>query len=284
MNGVGLQSGDEFTVIIPARFASTRLPGKILADIAGKPMLQHVYELARRSGAKHVCVATDDPHIQTACEAFQASVRMTARSHQSGTDRIAEAVEQLGLDSEEVVVGVQGDEPLLPPELVSQVAAAVVACPQAQLATLCEPIDQVRDLFDPNVVKVVRDERSMAIYFSRAAIPFHRAGFTNGQPIELPRSPIYYRHIGLYAYRVGFLRNFVAHGPAVCELAESLEQLRVLAMGGKIVCPEATDPPGPGVDTPADLERVRCMLRTRKAGMPTVRPSGGDINVDRKRR
>ncbi len=249
-----------FTAIIPARYASTRLPGKVLADIAGRPMLQYVFEVARRSGAKQVCIATDDARIQSACESFQAPVCMTADSHQSGTDRIAEVAEQLGLGDDEIIVGVQGDEPLLPPELVSQVAAAADAFPKAQFATLCEPIIGVGDLFDANVVKVVRDEQDIALYFSRAAIPFHRADFAGGVPDELPCSPVYYRHIGLYAYRVGFLREFIAHGPTAIEVAESLEQLRVLAMGGKIICPRAIDTPGPGVDSPADLARVRRML------------------------
>ncbi|MGE0081873.1 MAG: 3-deoxy-manno-octulosonate cytidylyltransferase [Thiohalomonadaceae bacterium] len=248
-----------FRVIIPARYASTRLPGKPLLDIAGKPMLQHVFERALESGAAEVVIATDDNRIRAAAEAFGAPVCMTAAHHRSGSERLAEVVAQLGYGSDEVIVNLQGDEPLMPPALLRQVAAGLMEHPAAPMATLCTPIDTARELFDPNVVKVVTDAQGYALYFSRAPIPWDRDAQA-ARPGELPAGVKHYRHLGIYAYRAGFLARYV--GTPACELEtrESLEQLRVLWMGEKIHVAEAAALPGPGVDTPADLEKVRLLV------------------------
>ncbi len=250
-----------FTVVIPARYASTRLPGKPLADIAGKPMIQHVYERACDSGADRVVIATDDQRVKDACGRFGAQVVMTAASHASGTDRLEEVTRKLDLATDACVVNVQGDEPLIPPALINQVAYNLEAYGDAAIATLCEPIKEAEAIFNPNVVKVVFDHRGMALYFSRAPIPWAReewAGATADR--GLPAQVAYHRHIGIYGYRVGLLRNFVAWSPAPLELAESLEQLRALHHGARIHVDLACQAPPAGVDTPEDLERVRAQL------------------------
>jgi 3-deoxy-manno-octulosonate cytidylyltransferase (CMP-KDO synthetase) len=249
-----------FWVLIPARLHSTRLPGKVLLDLAGRPMVQHVYERAVASGAAAVVIATDDEGVAERCRGFGASVQLTGCHHRSGTDRLAEAVATLGLPEGLVVVNVQADEPLLPPTLVRQVADDLAARPEAHIATLCAPIRDDASLFDPNVVKVVRDQRGYALYFSRAPIPWHRDGFRDA-PGRLPRDAGYFRHIGLYAYRVKSLLELAGTPPDPLELAESLEQLRALARGMRIYVGEASGPAGPGgVDTREDLERVRAIL------------------------
>ena len=245
-----------FRVIIPARYESTRLPGKPLRIMAGKPMIQHVYDCARRSDAAQVIIATDDVRIEQAAEAFGATVCMTSTQHRSGTERLAEVIESLQIAADDIIVNVQGDEPLMPTVCINQVAAALANTPQASVATLCTPLTTHHQLFDPHVVKVVRDSNNMALYFSRAPIPWHREEFAT-EPDSLPKDDTpYFRHIGLYAYRAGYVREYVNLASSALEQAESLEQLRVLHHGERIVCIEAHEVPGPGVDTEADLEMV----------------------------
>ena len=248
-----------FTVVIPARFASTRLPGKPLQDIAGKPMIQHVWEQACKSSAQQVVVATDDPRIVAACEAFGAKVLLTRVDHNSGTDRLAEVASQLGLSADAIVVNVQGDEPLIPPVIIDQVAANLAAHPEAGIATLAEPIDEVGALFNPNVVKVSSDINGLALTFSRAPLPWARDALARDRDV-LPAGVPYRRHIGIYAYRAGFLHDFVAWGPCQLEDTECLEQLRALWHGVRIHVEDALQSPPAGVDTAEDLERVRRLL------------------------
>ncbi|AVF54827.1 UNVERIFIED_ORG: 3-deoxy-manno-octulosonate cytidylyltransferase (CMP-KDO synthetase) [Pseudomonas parafulva] len=248
----------DFTVVIPARLRSTRLPGKPLLPIAGKPMVQHVWEQARRSAASRVVIATDDAGIYEACQAFGAEVLMTRVDHESGTDRLAEVAVQLGLPSDAIVVNVQGDEPLIPPVIIDQVAANLAANPQAGIATLAELIHEPQAVFNPNAVKVVSDKNGLALSFSRAPLPWARDAFAKGQ--DLPPGVPYRRHIGMYAYRVGFLHDFVGWGPCWLEQTEALEQLRALWHGVRIHVEDAIEAPAVGVDTPEDLERVRRLL------------------------
>jgi len=248
----------DFTVVIPARLRSTRLPGKPLLPIAGKPMVQHVWEQARRSAASRVVIANDDAGIYEACQAFGAEVLMTRVDHESGTDRLAEVAVQLGLPSDAIVVNVQGDEPLIPPVIIDQVAANLAANPQAGIATLAELIHEPQAVFNPNAVKVVSDKNGLALSFSRAPLPWARDAFAKGQ--DLPPGVPYRRHIGMYAYRVGFLHDFVGWGPCWLEQTEALEQLRALWHGVRIHVEDAIEAPAVGVDTPEDLERVRRLL------------------------
>jgi 3-deoxy-manno-octulosonate cytidylyltransferase (CMP-KDO synthetase) len=236
-----------FVAVIPARFDSTRLPGKPLADIAGEPMIKRVYDRAVASGAKEVIIATDDKRIEAVCREFGASVQMTGINHESGTDRIAEVALRLGWPDSLIVVNVQGDEPLLPPTLISQVAALLERNPDAAIATLVTPLNSDADWQDTNVARVVVDRSGRALYFSRAPIPWPREG---GRPSAL-------RHIGIYAYRVGSLKTLAATPPCELEKVERLEQLRALWLGMTIVVEEASEPPPPGVDTEKDLEAVR---------------------------
>lgn len=248
-----------FIVVIPARFSSSRLPGKPLQDIAGKPMVQHVWEQAKKSSAARVVVATDDARIFEVCQGFGAEVLMTDAAHNSGTDRLAEVATQLGLASDAIVVNVQGDEPLIPPSIIDQVAANLAANPQAGIATLAEPIEDVQALFNPNVVKVVCDKSGLALTFSRAPLAWARDAFAKTRD-ELPAGVPYRRHIGIYAYRAGFLHDFVAWGSCWLEDTECLEQLRALWNGVRIHVADALEAPPAGVDTPEDLERVRRLL------------------------
>lgn len=253
-----------YIVVIPARYASTRLPGKPLADIGGKPMIQHVYERACESGASRVVIATDDHRIESACGEFGAEVVMTSADHASGTDRLEEVARKLAFEPRDRVVNVQGDEPLIPPQLIDQVADNLEAFPEAAIATLCEPIADTPTLFNPNVVKVVTDARGMAHYFSRAPIPWAREewGVNPSSPANLPM-PVnarYFRHIGIYGYRVSLLKAFVNWSPAPTEITESLEQLRALYNGALIHVAEASVAPAAGVDTEQDLERLRTMI------------------------
>lgn len=248
-----------FHVIIPARFASTRLPGKPLLDIGGKPMIRHVWEQARKSQALSVTVATDDVRIAETCRTFGAEVVMTRADHPSGTDRLQEVVSHMQLDADACVVNVQGDEPMIPPSLIDQVAANLLAHPEASIATLAEPLDDPEAIFNPNVVKLVTDHRGFALYFSRAPIPWCRDAFAQ-QPRSLPQGIVFRRHIGLYAYKVGFLHDYVQWPPSPLETAESLEQLRALWFGCRIQVADACEVPAPGIDTQADLERVRALL------------------------
>jgi 3-deoxy-manno-octulosonate cytidylyltransferase (CMP-KDO synthetase) len=248
-----------FSVIIPARYASSRLPGKPLLDIAGKPMIQHVYERACQSEARQVVIATDDQRIATAAESFGAKVCMTSPDHLSGTDRLQEVVGQLALYADDIVVNVQGDEPLIPPRIINQVAHNLAAEPQASIATLSEPIEDLESLRNPNVVKVVADRNGRALYFSRAPIPWPRDAFA--EPVQqLPGGFGYQRHIGLYAYRVKLLNEFVTWPACPLEQTECLEQLRAMWNGAYIHVACADEQPPAGVDTPEDLERVRSLF------------------------
>ncbi len=249
-----------FTVIIPARYASSRLPGKPLADIAGRPMIQHVYERAVASGAREVIVATDDTRIAEAVTAFGGRACMTAADHPSGSDRLAEVVTRLGFEDDALVVNLQGDEPLMPPSLVQQVADDLAAHGDAAMSTLCEPVTTAAELFDPHVVKVVMDRAGYALYFSRAVIPWDRDAFAVTTE-ELPANGRHYRHIGLYAYRAGFIKEYVQWPACELEQMESLEQLRVLWHGRRIHVAVAEEAPGPAVDTAADLQRVVQLLQ-----------------------
>lgn len=248
-----------FHVVIPARYGSSRLPAKPLLDIAGKPMVQHVYEKACASGAGQVLVATDDERIAAVVRGFGGDVCLTDAAHNSGTERLAEVARLRGWADDDIVVNVQGDEPLLPAALIHQVAEALERNPEAQVATLCQRIHHAAELFDPHAVKVVRDVRNFALYFSRAAIPWDRDAFSVSRD-ELPERSEHFRHIGLYAYRCGFIQQYVLWPGCDLERMESLEQLRVLWHGGRIFVAEACEPPGHGVDTAADLARVRGLI------------------------
>jgi len=249
-------AGEPFSVLIPARLASTRLPDKPLADLAGRPMVVRVAERAARSGATRVVVAADDARIVQACAAHGIDALLTRRDHASGSDRLAEACERLGLDGQAIVVNVQGDEPLIDPALVARCAALLAARRDCAVATAAHPITEAAEYADPNVVKLVRDAEGRALYFSRAAIPCWRDAPVPG---ALP-DPAPLRHIGLYAYRAAFLRRFPTLPPSPLERLESLEQLRVLWHGERIAVHVSDAAPGPGVDTPQDLERVRAII------------------------
>lgn len=240
-------------VIIPARYASTRLPGKPLLDIAGQPMILRVVECARRSGAKRVVVATDDARIHDVVTAAGVEALMTRADHPSGTDRLAEAIDRLGFSDDAIVVNLQGDEPLMPPRLLQQVAGLLAARPGAVMATACHAISNREDFLNPNVVKVVTDQEGHALYFSRAPIPWPRDAMLGAATAPLKA----FRHIGLYAYRAGFVARYADWPACPLEATESLEQLRVLWNGEKIAVVEADEAPPAGVDTPEDLERVR---------------------------
>ena len=250
-----------FTVVIPARYASTRFPGKPLVELAGKTMVQHVYERSLESGASRVIVATDDPRIESVAKGFGAEVCMTSADHPSGTDRLQEVVNKIGLADHEIVVNVQGDEPLIPAKLIDQVADNLAAHQDAGISTLAEPIETKTDLLNPNVVKVVTDIRGMALYFSRAPIAWPRDRMANDElPETLPSLFAWRRHIGIYAYRVGFLNAYVQWSPAPIEKTESLEQLRALFNGVSIHVANAVEAPPAGVDTPEDLERLKRIM------------------------
>ncbi len=251
-----------FTVIIPARFASSRLPGKPLADIAGKPMIAHVWQKAQQSGASRVVVATDNQAVAQAVQAFGGEVCMTSEHHNSGTERLAEVVEKLALADDEIVVNIQGDEPLIPPVIVQQVADNL-AKNGVKMATLAVPLNDAEELFNPNVVKAVAEQSGNVLYFSRAPIPWNRdqfAGLSDEQKTQLVLQSQYLRHIGIYAYRAGFIKQYVQWQPSALENIESLEQLRVLWYGEKIHIDLAKEVPAVGVDTPEDLEKVRSIL------------------------
>ncbi len=253
----------EFHVVIPARFASTRLPGKPLRDIAGRPMIQHVYERALASGAARVVVATDDERIAKVVEAFSGEVCMTSPDHQSGTDRLAETVEKLGLGDDAVVVNLQGDEPLINPRLLTLVANNLAVHSQASVATLAVHIVDSTDVFNPNAVKVVTDMNGYALYFSRATIPWDRDLFTDWRkPGFQPEPERHARHIGIYAYRCSFLRAYSQWDSCELERREALEQLRVLWRGHKIHVAVIDEAPAPGVDTLEDLRRVEALLKS----------------------
>ncbi|MBJ3815264.1 3-deoxy-manno-octulosonate cytidylyltransferase [Shimwellia pseudoproteus] len=242
-----------FVVIIPARYASTRLPGKPLKDINGKPMIVHVLERARESGAERVIVATDHPDVARAVEAAGGEVCITRADHQSGTERLAEVVEKYQFSDDTLIVNVQGDEPMIPPVIIRQVADNLARV-DAGMATLAVPISEPEEAFNPNAVKVVRDAQGFALYFSRATIPWDRDRFAQTRD-TIGDSLL--RHIGIYGYRAGFIRRYVSWAPGPLEQIEMLEQLRVLWYGEKIHVDVAKATPTVGVDTPDDLARVR---------------------------
>ncbi|GAB0148766.1 3-deoxy-manno-octulosonate cytidylyltransferase [Marichromatium gracile] len=248
-----------FKVVIPARYGSSRLPGKPLLEIAGEPMIRHVVARACASGADEVVVASDDARILDACAGLGAATQLTATEHRSGTERVAEVIAARGWEADTVVVNLQGDEPCMPAALIDQVASDLAGCAGAGMATLASPIRRVEALFDPHVVKVVTDVEGFALYFSRAPLPWHRDEFL-GSRASLPESVTFLRHIGLYAYRAGFLERYLAWPPAPLEVAESLEQLRVLWHGERIHVGIAERTPGPGVDTREDLGRAEAWM------------------------
>ncbi|MBI5279157.1 MAG: 3-deoxy-manno-octulosonate cytidylyltransferase [Burkholderiales bacterium] len=252
-----------FTVLIPARLASTRLPDKPLADIAGRPMVVRVADRARESGAQRVVVATDSDAVLQACRMHGVETVMTRADHPSGSDRLAEACELLGLQGDDAVVNVQGDEPLIAPALIDAVARMLDAIPGAAMSTAAHPIHDPQELHNPNVVKVVTDAAGLALYFSRATIPWWRDGFARDRNAMPEPAPL--RHIGIYGYRASFLREFPRLPPSPLEQLEALEQLRALWHGRRIAVHVTPDEPGPGVDTPQDLERVRKVFASRGA-------------------
>lgn len=241
-----------FTVIIPARYDSERLPGKALIELAGKPMILHVFERASESGAASVVVATDNERIAKVVTDFGGKVCMTSNSHPSGTDRLQEAAQKLGLNSDDVVVNVQGDEPLIPAVVIDQVANNLIGS-GLPVASLYEPMTDMNEVLDPGNVKVVTDDNDIALYFSRSPIPYDRDGKNDG---DIP----YKRHLGIYAYRVSFLDDFVTWQPGALEVIEKLEQLRALAHGIRIHVAQSAVSIPPGVDTAEDLERTRLIM------------------------
>lgn len=251
----------EFIVVIPARYASTRLPGKPLADICGKPMIQHVYDKALAAGATKVIIATDHQKVYDAVSTFTSDVLMTCEEHHSGTERLAQVMDLLNLSDDTIVVNVQGDEPLLAAENVTQVAA-LLASSTAPMATLSVAIDDVEEVFNPNAVKVVSDINKNALYFSRSSIPFDRETMMDSANHHLVDKMNYQRHVGIYAYRAGFIKQYVELSPSPLEQLESLEQLRVLYHGHQIKIEQAQIAPHAGVDTPEDLARVVSYLKS----------------------
>jgi 3-deoxy-manno-octulosonate cytidylyltransferase (CMP-KDO synthetase) len=249
----------DFVVVIPARFASTRLHGKALVDIAGKPMVVHVAQRAQRSGAAEVWIATDDERIVNAAQAHGCQAMMTRSDHGSGTDRIAEVAALHGWSEERIVVNVQGDEPRISPGLIRHVAEVLEREPDASMSTACHALHAAGDLFDPNAVKVVLDHAGNALYFSRATIPWARDAFAADRTRVPDGLPIY-RHIGIYGYRCRFLKHYPAMSAPAIERFEALEQLRALWHGHKIAVAVTQDAPEAGVDTPEDLERVRALF------------------------
>lgn len=263
-----------FKVVIPARYASTRLPGKALLALAGRPMLQWVYEQACAAQAEEVWIATDDERIAARACRFSADgpvhVAMTSATHASGTDRVAEVARVQGWDERQIVVNVQGDEPLLPPQLIRQAAQLLVRYPQADIATLATPVESLADFLNPNVVKVVADVNQRVLYFSRAPIPWTREGVEAGEPGRTHWQGAR-RHVGLYAYRTGALQRMAALPVSPLEGAEKLEQLRALEAGFEIRVADGEVPPGPDVNTEADLERVAALLVAARLAVPAFR-------------
>jgi len=244
----------DYNIVIPARYASTRFPGKPLIEINGKTMLEHVYDVAKKSNANNIVIATDDQRIKDEAEKFCDKVLMTSDQHQSGTDRLAEVCDIMQWKEDDIVVNLQGDEPLTPPELLHQVATNLHDFQDCSIATLTTPINEQHEIDDPNIVKVVSDVNGYALYFSRASIPFKR------EADELTDKAQYYRHLGIYAYRVEFLNNYSKMPQCALETIEKLEQLRAMYHGYKIHTQQAVSLPGPGIDTPEDLHKVNALL------------------------
>ena len=249
----------DYKIVIPARYGSSRLPGKPLISLCGKPMIQHVWERAGETGMQDIVIATDDQRIYDAAAAFGAEVVMTSAEHENGTERIAEVVRMKGWDDDAVIVNLQGDEPLIPESLIEATAASLINYPQAGMSSVCTPLNHSADAFDPNVVKVVLDREQFAMYFSRASIPWDRDGYKANPDAMTQKMPVY-RHIGMYGYRVSFLRQYMEMEACPLENTESLEQLRALWYGVKIHMSVIAEPPGHGIDTPDDVARVESIL------------------------
>ncbi|MEH6344476.1 MAG: 3-deoxy-manno-octulosonate cytidylyltransferase [Bermanella sp.] len=250
----------DYKIVIPARYGSSRLPGKPLIQLAGKPMVQHVYERALATGVDEVVIATDDQRILDVAKAFGADVVMTRVDHENGTERIAEVAKLRNWKDTDVIVNLQGDEPLIPRQLIELTAMGLLNNPEAGMSSLCAPIIDAHDAFDPNVVKVVLDNRGFAMYFSRASIPWDRELYKDGLN-DVTKESAVYRHIGMYGYRVSFLKQYQDMSVTALERAECLEQLRALCYGIKIHMSVIDEPPGHGVDTPEDAVRVEALLK-----------------------
>lgn len=244
-----------YKIVIPARFSSTRLPGKPLIKLAGKPMIQHVYERARATGVEDIVIATDDDRIEAIAKAFGAEVVMTSPDHENGTERIAEVARIKGWSQDSVIVNLQGDEPLIPQSLIALTAQGLIDHPEAGMSSLCTPLTVDADVFSPNVVKVVLDKQNFAMYFSRASIPWDRDAYSGDLDNMTKKMPVY-RHIGMYGYRVSFLNQYTQMEACALEATESLEQLRALWYGVKIHMAVIEQAPGHGVDTLEDVKRV----------------------------
>ncbi|WP_017446242.1 3-deoxy-manno-octulosonate cytidylyltransferase [Gayadomonas joobiniege] len=257
-----------FSIVIPARYASSRFPGKPLADLGGKTMLQRVYKQCKKSKAKRVIIATDDERIQTAAESFGADVVMTSPEHDSGTSRIAEVIQLCGLKDDEILVNVQGDEPFIPTTIIDQVAANMSLYTEADMATLAVPVTEQAEIFNPNAVKVLTDKHGYALYFSRAAIPYDRDNFAQNQH-ENMATGLYLRHIGIYAYRSKFVKQYLNWEKSPLEEIEKLEQLRVLWHGEKIHVGIALETPQAGIDTPEDMQNALEYLKAKKKKKPS---------------
>lgn len=248
-----------YKIVIPARYASTRLPGKPLIELAGKPMVQHVYERAQATGVQDIVIATDDERIQQAALGFGAEVVMTSPDHENGTERIAEVAKIKGWDSSAVVVNLQGDEPLIPQSLIELTAQGLINNPEAGMSSICTPIQDSADVFNPNIVKVVLNKENFALYFSRASIPWDRDQYAQDTTQKTVKMPVY-RHIGMYGYRVSFLQQYTQMDSCVLETTEALEQLRALWYGVKIHMGVINQAPAHGVDTLEDAKRVEQLL------------------------
>jgi 3-deoxy-manno-octulosonate cytidylyltransferase (CMP-KDO synthetase) len=248
-----------YSIVIPARFAATRLPGKPLREIAGKPLLQYVHECALRTQARQVIIATDDERIRQAATAFGADVCMTSDKHQSGTHRIDEVIQKRSIADDEIIVNLQGDEPLMPAACVAQVAELLASNPDAQMSTLATPVVHDDEVFDSNIVKVALNKHGQALYFSRASIPWQRGSYELNR-VEHTEKWSCLRHIGIYGYRAAYIKEYVSLPPSPLEVLESLEQLRVLWHGNTIVVGQAVEIPGPGVDTEQDFEKISQIL------------------------
>ncbi len=253
----------DYKIVIPARFGSSRLPGKPLIELAGKPMIQHVYERALETGMADIVIATDDARIESVCQSFGADVMMTSIDHDNGTERIAEVAQAKGWAGDTVVVNLQGDEPLIPRALIEQTASSLINHPEAGMSSVCTALTSDEDVFDPNVVKVVLDRRGFAMYFSRASIPWDRDGYRAAPGVMTQAMPVY-RHIGMYGYRVSFLGEYNRMEACALENTESLEQLRALWYGVRIHMAVIDEAPGHGVDTPDDVPKVEGALKLLK--------------------
>lgn len=252
---------NHYKIVIPARYASSRLPGKPLVMLAGKPMIQHVYERALATGIADIVIATDDERIERVAKDFGAQVVMTSPAHENGTERIAEVARLKSWPADTVIVNLQGDEPLIPQSLIELTARGLLEHPEAGMSSLCTPIHTDADAFNPNVVKVVLNKDNFALYFSRASIPWDRDAYKNGLTNKTQKMPVY-RHIGMYGYRVAFLQQYNAMQSCALEATESLEQLRALWYGVKIHMSVIDQAPGHGVDTLEDAKRVAALLKS----------------------